>query len=132
MANLAPPIIGGVRRAISQLYTSEYLKFDDAALPTGVPGLGYFDSLFPNDYPASDVRVLGAVLRLIGFAPEIDDRAAEHPAFWETIIPVRMVNTYLAESIRELVILAATLEGATANPSPTTTARLIGLSLIHI
>ncbi len=67
MSDVAPPVTGGLRRAISNLYASHYLAFDRAVLPTGVRGLGYFDTALAEDYPSADVHVLGAVLRMVGF-----------------------------------------------------------------
>jgi len=126
MADAARPAVGVLRRAISHLYTSHYLALERADLPTGVPGLGYFDVVLAEEYPTRDFKVLRAVLRLVGFAPEVDSRASYYPGFWDAAIALRMVYTDLADRIRELVVLARTAEGTASAPSPTTTARLVG------
>lgn len=126
MAEAAPPIVGGLRRAISHLYTSHYLAFERADLPTGIPRLGYFDAALAQDYPTSDFQLLRAVLRQVGFAREIDSRASDYPAFWDTAIASRMANTDLADRIRDLVVLANEVEGAASTPSRPTTAQLVG------
>ncbi|MGH9165266.1 MAG: hypothetical protein ACRDZW_07140 [Acidimicrobiales bacterium] len=126
MGYAAPPFVGGLRRSISHLYTSHYLTFDGADLPTSVPGLNYFDAALAEDYPTSDFYVVRAVLRQVGFAREVDSRASDHPGFWEAAAASRMVETDLADRIRELVELASKVERASATPSLPTTARLVG------
>jgi len=126
MGDAGPPTVGRLRRAVSYLYTSHYLALEHADLPTGVPGLGYFDTQLADNYPTNDFRVIRAVLREVGFESEIDSRAAQHPDFWERAAGSRTVDTRLSDGIQELVTLASKVEGRAVVPAPTMTSRLIG------
>ena len=58
-----------IGRLLSLLHLAHYLDFTRADIPTGVPGLEYFDIL-GSAFPRFDLRIAEAVLSIIGLESE--------------------------------------------------------------
>ncbi len=99
-----------IRRAISALYCDEYLHFNGATIPTGIAGLGYFESLFPEGFPQNDINILSRVFSFIGLKPLLEQPAQGQEGFWEYAASVRGGPEFIARALQKLIAIAHEVE----------------------
>ena len=91
------------RLRISELYTAHYLSAIHADVPTGVPGLAFFDGL-SETFPQLDLRIMWQVLRLVGLSSLLDQPLTQH-AWWEPFLALRgsPAHTLLVDLLLQVV-----------------------------
>lgn len=72
---------GMLRRRISSGYTTHYMDFGDADIPTGIDGFGYFDRL-SRTFPLFDVHLLFLLLQALGFSELLEGPWKANEIFW--------------------------------------------------
>ncbi len=108
---LRPDIAGSLRRSVSTLYCAHYLEFADGNIPTGIPGLTFFDGEFPRGFPRHDLKLLGRCLRALGLQGLIDRPPSDLWSFWMSRLWARQLSARLPNRLGLLLHLAMEVVG---------------------
>jgi nucleoside phosphorylase len=97
-----------VRRQISRGYTSHYMAYAFGDLPTGVPGLSFFDPL-SKAFPDYDVELLGYLISLCGMSDMLKGPLRGGHAGWLAFAAKRRSDFLFELSSANLRLILRTL-----------------------